>query len=199
MDRLAMARHGYPARRGLCEDRLMVRGQAWEIAMQRMTTIVRTGIVMSLLTLAGSASAAEDAIVRRSMGDFPISSSVLVPPGAKLVFVSGTLADAAKPDVPAGSIERLGDTETQAASIFGKIALELGASGLGLADVVKMNVFMVGDPSKGGAMDFAGLMKAYSRVFGVATQGKLPARTTVQVAALPVPGALVEIEVVAAR
>jgi enamine deaminase RidA (YjgF/YER057c/UK114 family) len=42
-------------------------------------------------------------------------------------------------------------------------------------------------------------MKAYSRVFGEGTQGQLPTRTTVQVAGLPVPGALVEIEVVAAR
>jgi enamine deaminase RidA (YjgF/YER057c/UK114 family) len=48
-------------------------------------------------------------------------------------------------------------------------------------------------------MDFEGLMKAYNRYFGAASGGKLPARTTVQVAALPIPGALVEIEVVAAR
>ena len=48
-------------------------------------------------------------------------------------------------------------------------------------------------------MDFEGLMKAYSRHFGTATQPNLPARTTVQVVALPMPGALVEIEVVAAR
>jgi enamine deaminase RidA (YjgF/YER057c/UK114 family) len=62
-----------------------------------------------------------------------------------------------------------------------------------------MNVYMVGDPAKGGTMDFAGLMKAYSAAFGEATHGKLPARTTVQVAALPLPGALLEIEVVAAQ
>ncbi len=138
-------------------------------------------------------------IVRRSMGDFPISSSVFVPAGTDLVFVSGTLADAVKPDAPAGSIERLGDTETQASSVLGKLAKELTATGLTLADVVKMNVFLVGDPQKGGAMDFEGLMKAYARYFGAATQGKLPARTTVQVAALPIAGALVEIEVIAAR
>ena len=48
-------------------------------------------------------------------------------------------------------------------------------------------------------MEFVGLMRAYSAAFGTATGGRLPARTTVQVAALPLPGALVEIEVVAAR
>ena len=145
------------------------------------------------------AAPAADAIVRRSLGDFPIASSVAVPATARLVFVSGTLADVVRPDAPAGSIERLGDTETQSASVLGKIEKELAASGLTMADVVKMNVFMVGDPAKGGGMDFGGLMKAYSRHFGEASKGNLPARTTVQVAALPVPGALVEIEVVAAR
>ena len=145
------------------------------------------------------AAPAADAIVRRSTGDFPIASSVAVPASARLVFVSGTLADVVKPDAPAGSIERLGDTETQSASVLGKIEKELAASGLTMADVVKMNVFMVGDPAKGGGMDFGGLMKAYSRHFGEASKGNLPARTTVQVAALPLPGALVEIEVVAAR
>ena len=147
----------------------------------------------------GTAWAAEPAgIVRRGTPDFPIASSVAVPATVRLVFVSGTLADVARPDAPAGSIERLGDTATQTASVLGKIAKELAASGLTMADVVKMNVFLVGDPAKGGSMDFAGLMQAYTRFFGEASGGNLPARTTVQVAALPLPGALVEIEVIAA-
>lgn len=154
-----------------------------------------TGCVLLLAALPVQAQE----IVRRQSGNFPIASSVLVPAGTEFVFLSGTLADVAKPDVPAGSVERLGDTETQAASVLGKLERELAASGLTLADVVKMNVYLVGDPRKGGAMDFEGLMKAYTRSFGAATQGKLPARTTVQIVALPVPGALVEIEAVAAR
>jgi len=152
-----------------------------------------------LLIVVGLAPANADEIVRRQAGDFPIASSVRVPPGTELLFLSGTLADVANADAPAGSVERLGDTETQAASVLGKLANELAASGLTFADVVKMNVFLVGDPAKGGRMDFEGLMKAYTRYVGAASQGKLPARTTVQVAALPLPGALVEIEVIAAR
>jgi enamine deaminase RidA (YjgF/YER057c/UK114 family) len=151
-----------------------------------------------LLVLAGLPAGAEE-IVRRQAGDFPIASSVRVPPGAELLFLSGTLADVVKPEAPAGSTERLGDTETQAASVLGKLAQELAASGLTMADVVKMNVFLVGDPTQGGAMDFAGLMKAWGRYFGAPSQGKLPTRTTVQVVALPIPGALVEIEAIAAR
>jgi enamine deaminase RidA (YjgF/YER057c/UK114 family) len=152
-----------------------------------------------VLVATGALPAQAQEIVRRQAGDFPIASSVLVPAGTELVFLSGTLADVAKPDAPAGSVERLGDTETQAESVLGKLAKELAESGLTLADVVKMNVFLVGDPRKGGSMDFEGLMKAYSRRFGAATQGRLPARTTVQVVALPIPGALVEIEAIAAR
>jgi enamine deaminase RidA (YjgF/YER057c/UK114 family) len=151
-----------------------------------------------LLVFAGLPASAAD-IVRRQAGDFPIASSVRVPAGAELLFLSGTLADVVKPDAPVGSIERLGDTETQAASVLSKLEKELAASGYTFADVVKMNVFLVGDPARGGRMDFEGLMKAYSRYVGAPTQGKLPARTTVQVAGLPLPGALVEIEVVAAR
>ena len=68
-----------------------------------------------------------------------------------------------------------------------------------MADVVKMNVYLVGDPRKDGMMDFEGLMKAYLRHFGTEAQKNLPARTTVQVVGLPLPGALVEIELIAAR
>jgi enamine deaminase RidA (YjgF/YER057c/UK114 family) len=42
-------------------------------------------------------------------------------------------------------------------------------------------------------------MKGYLQFFGTEKQPNVPARTTVQVAGLPMPGALVEIEVVAAR
>jgi enamine deaminase RidA (YjgF/YER057c/UK114 family) len=140
-----------------------------------------------------------DGIVRRQQGSFPIASTVTVPPGTELVFVSGMLADVARPEAADGSVERYGDTEAQAESVFRKLAAALDAAGLGLADVVKMNVFLVGDPALGGRMDFDGLMRAYSRHYGGTAQPNLPARTTVQVVALPRPGALVEIEVVAAR
>jgi len=76
-------------------------------------------LVLAWLATAAAPLDAAD-IVRRQTGDFPIASSVSVPAGAELVFLSGTLADVAKPDAPAGSVERLGDTETQAASVLAK-------------------------------------------------------------------------------
>ena len=155
-------------------------------------------VVAGLLTMVSSAHAHD--IIRHANPNVPIATSVMVPAGADMLFVSGTLADVANTTRAAGSIERFGDTAAQTKSVFDKISKELAAAGFTMADVVKMNVYLVGDPRKGGAMDFEGLMQAYMQVFGLRPQEKnLPARTTLQVAGLPVPGALVEIEVVAAR
>jgi enamine deaminase RidA (YjgF/YER057c/UK114 family) len=62
-----------------------------------------------------------------------------------------------------------------------------------------MTVFLAGDPSKDGKMDFAGMMEGYKQFFGTAEQPNKPARSTVQVANLVGPGMMVEIEVVAAK
>ena len=130
---------------------------------------------------------------------FPISLTVAVPPNARLVFVSGTLADVANPDAPKGSIEAYGNTQTQTTSILQKIDKLLAAEGLSLADVVKVNVFMVGDPKLDGKMDFAGLNAAYGQFFGSTAQPNKAVRTALQVAGLPMPGGLIEIEATAAK
>ncbi len=83
-----------------------------------MKQMLVAGVVLSLL-LGTPAGATE--IVRRQAGDFPIASSVRVPAGAEFLFLSGTLADVVKADAPAGSVERFGDTETQANSVLGKL------------------------------------------------------------------------------
>lgn len=160
--------------------------------------LTRTLALSALLTAALVPAQAHE-VLRRDNPSFPIANSVTVPAGTDLVFLSGMLADVADPEAPTGSIERLGDTATQSKSVLKKIQGELESAGLSMADVVKMNVFLVGDPRKGGGMDFAGLMEGYTQFFGTEAQKNVPARTTVQVAGLPMPGALVEIEVVAAR
>ncbi len=156
-------------------------------------------VMAALLGLASVSSVRGADIERRNLADFPIASSVKVPGDRTLVFLSGTVADVADPEAPPGTIERFGDTATQAASVLAKLERELQAVGMSMADVVKMNVFLVGDPRKGGVMDFEGLMTAYSRHFGTDAQKNLPARTTVQVTGLPLRGGLVEIELIAAR
>jgi enamine deaminase RidA (YjgF/YER057c/UK114 family) len=65
--------------------------------------------------------------------------------------------------------------------------------------VVSVRVFLVGDPLLDNKLDFNGLNAAYAEYFGTAAQPNKPARTAVQVVALPAPGALVEIDLIAVR
>ena len=127
----------------------------------------------------------------------PISTSVSVPPGGRLVYISGTVPDPVDASAPEGSFARFGDTEAQTRSVLKKVEAALAAQGLGLGDVVMMRVFLVAPP--GQRMDFAGMMKAYREFFGTPAQPNKPARSTMQVAGLVDPGWLVEIEVTAAK
>ena len=131
--------------------------------------------------------------------NFPITQLVTVPAGSQLTFVSGTLPDIADPKAAKGSIAAFGNTETQTRSVLGKLHTALRSQGLGLGDIVQLRVFLVGDPDKGGNLDFAGLQAAYSEFFATAEQPRKPTRTAIQVVALPLPGALVEIEAIAAK
>jgi enamine deaminase RidA (YjgF/YER057c/UK114 family) len=56
-----------------------------------------------------------------------------------------------------------------------------------------------GDPRNNGEIDFAGLNASFGNFFGTLEQPNKPARSTVKVAGLVVPGAPVEIELIAAR
>ena len=72
--------------------------------------------------------------------------------------------------------------------------------GVGFGDVIKMTVFLVGDPAMDGRMDFGGFMKAYTKYFGTEEQPNKPARSAFQIAGLAGgPNMLIEIEVVIAR
>ena len=155
-----------------------------------------------LLTLGVQVTAgAAEPIVRTPLSgsNFPIAAAVTVPAGNDLVFVSGATASIADSSAPAGSIAAYGNTETQTVSVLKSLSVTLERVGLKLSDVVQLRVFLVGDPDKGGKMDFAGLQAGYTQFYGTSAQPNLPARTTVQVASLAGPGLLVEIDAVAAR
>jgi len=130
--------------------------------------------------------------------DFPISGAVVVPPGYETIYVSGTVPQAANPKA-SGAAEKYGDTKTQTISVMKQIEAALDKQHLSMGDVVMMHVYLVGDPNKGGQMDFQGMMAGYTQFFGTPEQPNKPARSAMQVAALAVPGALVEIEVIAVR
>jgi enamine deaminase RidA (YjgF/YER057c/UK114 family) len=130
--------------------------------------------------------------------DFPISAAVEVPAGKTTVYLSGAVPrlDA---DAPKDSADAYGDTEAQTVNVLNSIKKQLESMGLGLGDVIKMQVFLVGDPALDGKMDFAGFMKGYRQFFGTAEQPNLPSRSAFQIAGLANPAYRVEIEVVAVR
>ncbi|MGE3143687.1 MAG: RidA family protein, partial [Hyphomonadaceae bacterium] len=140
--------------------------------------------------------------VRRTINPaarIPIATAVTVPAGSDLVFLSGMLPAVADHAAPAGTPQAYGDTRTQTVSVLTRLQTALAAEGLSFADAISVRVFLVGDPRLDGRMDFAGLNEAFSTFFGTPEQPSRPTRTAIQVVALPAPGALVEIDVVAAR
>ena len=114
-------------------------------------------------------------------------------------YLSGQLASPITPaDASKGTQADYGDTKAQAASVFAKIQVALKEQGLDMNDVVKMTVFLGPDP-KTGKMDFAGMQSEYVKYFGTKEQPNKPARSAFQVAALAVPWAALEIEVIAVK
>ena len=130
---------------------------------------------------------------------FPISAAVEVPAGKTLVFLSGMVPPVSDPKAPKDSTAAYGDTRTQTIGALTSIKASLESLHLTLGDVIKMQAFLVGDPAKGGKLDFEGFMQGYTQFFGTPGQPNLPVRSALQVAALANPGFLVEIEVTAVR
>ena len=98
------------------------------------------------------------------------------------IFVSGQV-----PLDPVTNQTRLGDIAAETRQVLENIRLNLEGCGATLADVVKTTVFLAN------VQDFAAMNAAYAEIFGDAK----PARTTIAVAALPLPGAKIEIEAIA--
>lgn len=102
----------------------------------------------------------------------------------RLVIVSGQGAT----DPVTGAIAGL-DVDTQTEQVFRNMQAILQAAGSDLQHVLRCGVFLVD------MRDFEKMNAVYARVFGE----HRPARTTVQVAALPDPKLRVEIDAIAYR
>lgn len=98
-----------------------------------------------------------------------------------LLFCSGQI-----PLDPATGQLVVGDIKVQTERVLENIKIILDDQRLGFANVVKITVFLTN------LADFAAMNEVYAKHF----TGDFPARSTVQVAALP-RGATVEIEVIA--
>jgi 2-iminobutanoate/2-iminopropanoate deaminase len=98
------------------------------------------------------------------------------------IFVSGQV-----PVDPITNQTKLGDVGVETRQVLDNIRINLEGCGATLADVVKTTVFLTN------VQDFAAMNAVYAEIFGESK----PARSTIGVAALPLPGAKVEIEAIA--
>jgi reactive intermediate/imine deaminase len=98
------------------------------------------------------------------------------------IYVSGQV-----PVDPISGAVISGDVGTETRQVLNNIKSILEGSGASMAQVVRCGVYLIN------AADFQAMNAVYSEFFGDAK----PARTTIIVAALPLPGAKVEIDAVA--
>jgi len=114
----------------------------------------------------------------------PYSQAVLHEgPGFRTLYCAGQI-----PLDPATMEVVTGDARAQTDRVLRNIEAVLAAAGMGFADVVRSNVFLVD------LADFAAMNEVYASRFA----NSPPARSTIQVAALP-RGSRVEIEVTAVQ
>jgi 2-iminobutanoate/2-iminopropanoate deaminase len=160
---------------------------------------MKTCVVAAVIVIitAHAASAEAQSVKRMQSDGGRIASGVWV---GDMLYLSGQLPTPVTPaDAAKGTPAVYGNTLAQSENTFLKIQTLLKEQGLGMGDIVMMRVYMAADPALGNKLDFAAMNTAYSKFFGTPEQPNKPARSTVQVAALVAAGALVEIEVQAAR
>jgi 2-iminobutanoate/2-iminopropanoate deaminase len=138
------------------------------------------------LFISGAIAADTMVVHNQEMAKAPFASSVKVPAGYEMYFISGSTGKGA-------------DTAAQTAATLASLKAQLAKLGLTFGDVVQAHVFLVGDPNKGGKMDFAGMNSSWFKEFGTADQPNKPARAAFQVAALAGSDDLVEIEFIAVK
>ncbi|MBI2766656.1 MAG: RidA family protein [Chloroflexi bacterium] len=114
------------------------------------------------------------------------SHVAVTPPGARTIYIAGQIALDANDNLVGE-----GDLAAQLRQALANLQLALGAAGATLADVVKLNTYVVAlEPSHR-----AIIRDVRAEFFG---QGPYPASTLVGVTALALPGLMVEVEAIAA-
>ena len=155
--------------------------------------------MLALAALLLGSTAAQAEIVRYPIPNstFPIAQAVKVTGDSVITYVSGQVPPVINKDANPSSLEAYGDVKTQTVGVLNRIKQILEGQGLGMGDVIKMQVFLVHDARA--PMDFKAFMEGYTQFFGTAQQPNLPSRSVMAVAGLVNPGWLVEIEVTAVR
>jgi enamine deaminase RidA (YjgF/YER057c/UK114 family) len=154
--------------------------------------------MLLLAAVLAGVCAARAEVVRHPIPNstFPIAQAVEVKGNVTTYYVSGQVPPVASKDADPQSVAAYGDTRTQTVGVLTRIKGILEGFGLSMADVVKMQVFLVHNAAA--PMDFKAFMEGYTQFFG-GSQPNLPARSVLGVASLANPGFLVEIEVIAVK
>jgi enamine deaminase RidA (YjgF/YER057c/UK114 family) len=157
-----------------------------------------TMLLVAALSVVVAAGAARAEVVRHPIPNstFPIAQAVEVSGNVKTVYVSGQVPPVINKDADPNSVQAYGDIKAQTVGVLNRIKGILEGLGLSMADVVKMQVFLVHGTAA--PMDFKAFMEGYTQFFG-GSQPNLPARSVLGVASLANPGFLVEIEVIAVK
>lgn len=161
---------------------------------------IKSGMI-ALAVLLGSTAVSHADVERYPFpgGNAQISQAVEISNIDGLVFLSGATPLPADPSAEIGDPAYYGDTKTQTLSVLNRIKENLESKGLGMGDIIKLTVFLVGDPANDGFMDRDGFTEAYVQFFGTEEQPNLPARSAFQIASLSRPLMFVEIEAIAVR
>lgn len=157
-----------------------------------MKTVFSIGAALALAALPACASAQNVEKVGTPGGR--ILTAAKVKAGATTVYLSGNLAS----PIAQGSSD-YGDTKTQTVSTLNKIKALLATHGMTMADIVRMDAYLVAAPGMNGKMDFAGFNAGFAEFFGTTENPTTVTRTTMQIAALAGPQFLVELTVIAAK
>ena len=104
-----------------------------------------------------------------------------------MVYLAGQVSSDAS-----GKLIGEGDFEAQVEQVFGNLKLALEAAGATMADIVKMNIYLVAEVDQAEVPKLRAIRDRYVNV------AKPPASTLVVVTRLARPGWLIEIEAIAA-
>jgi enamine deaminase RidA (YjgF/YER057c/UK114 family) len=162
-----------------------------------MKTLCKSALLGSLAgavlcAAATAVSAQEIQRLNRSSPMPAIADATVVPPGFTTYYLSGALPSPIKPAAN-GQPAEYGDTAQQTRSTLDNLKAVMDKLGIGYGDVVAAHVFL--DPKASPAE----MNKVWATEFGTAAQPNKPARATVHIHSLVVPGTLIEIEFTAAK
>lgn len=161
--------------------------------MNNLSKLLIAGVCLAI----GNAAWADE-ITRHPLPNFPTSLAVEVPAGASTIYLNGVVPGIIDNKADPRSEAAYGNTAQQTANVLAEIEKRLKSLGLGMSDVVKMQVFLKA-PQGQNDMDFRGFSQSYLRFFDAKAGVKLPARSLLQTQGFANPGWLVEIDVIAAR